>query len=597
VYLIWTSVFYRHVAKLDSSSYVFSLIVIFALLYAASFRRIAFARPVFRKSLFLLSLPKVLLYTIGGFVYFLPSILGGTNFRVFQGNQWDHFTYLSMANSALKYNFPTLFNASTNGLYIDDPTTFISNYYLLSRPVGPIAFAGIMKIFSWNLFTGANAFLMVVFLLQFLVTILIYRETVAKKNFGINTLQLVILLCLFLGFWGQYIFDFNSWGSLASISLYSLMILWMFLLKTSTSSVKLMLICSGLTFFAAFSLYPEGLSVWGGVLLFFFLVYFRTYPHKIRIYLPLTLLSVFFLTQFIGFNNLTYFLNQLRMGSSGVTDDWHTYWQAYLFGSSGYGDLSLVNALRTIPMGLLGLYFITPKSINFANTIEATFFVGNLFILLAIGIVFFANAKKLLKLIYFRIMIVLFLYILVLSKYTTIWSAGKAITYSLPILALFLLESTASLNARNIKRKMASRFSATKVFLLVLIVWTFFQFSFAITRISNSIEIGYSHSSKSYIGVQDVGLKSGQDWSISKIDAIPMCSSYKLDVKEPFQRYYLQLILSNSKIDWFDINENNSYFGNGIMIGFMKPVNDYKCVIQNEDFDGVKKFTIKPRNY
>jgi len=157
---------------------------------------------------------------------------------------------------------------------------------------------------------------------------------------------------------------------------------------------------------------------------------------------------------------------------------------------------------------------------------------------------------------------------------STLWTAGKAINYIIPFVFLAILVELTS----NEFRSNTMKFVASGL----LMAWGVFQLGFAVERIQ-TVSSSYSpHSFPPYVSVQNANLKTQQNWVFPIVSQTNWCKVIELDVKEPFQRYYAQMRLNESRIKWYDKNPINTYFGSGADIGSMTQVtSNGKCIVQN----------------
>jgi hypothetical protein len=162
------------------------------------------------------------------------------------------------------------------------------------------------------------------------------------------------------------------------------------------------------------------------------------------------------------------------------------------------------------------------------------------------------------------------------SLHSTLWVTGKSITFLIPLViivfAFFLIDL----------KKINSSFFRYFVILFVY-SWILSQLVFGFTRVQGVYTSGVPHSYPPYISIQDITLKSKQNWILKK-DLIQQasCDVYEIDIDQPFQRHYIQMYLTEMNVKWFDKNLLNSYFGNGNNIGYMPSISgDQRCLFKN----------------
>lgn len=533
----------------------------------------------------------------------LPAIIGGEQYYVFRGNWWDHFMYLCSAYGFSEFPLSSIINFEDKSILSNDLLVYAKSQYNL-RP-------SVILLFSLFLSKGGGDIFLRSFLYNsaFLAAVypplkLIFRIIQNKMNSVTIPAWLLSLLPAgyVVGFWGQYAFDIQSWGQLASYNLLLAFVASVFMLfdrwHTSGGMANspppiLNYSVSIIIYAGTWFIYPEtallyivmlavSSAVW--LLLIRPSVTWRTICWIIA--LPLFSL-IFALPNYettIGFI--------IPQSSEGLTkaNDWWNYFDTYLVGI-GTDFEGTVNAIRltiekvyplhdilsefwTIPfffiVSFFGFYFITPQGtsavlyypwlllvIAFAITISWTFSRN----------VFLKFREAPLPILFIKVScmtgLTLIAYLAIRGLW---WSAGKALSFTSPCLYIILLLPLFYLPGTFDR-------SVTHV-VTITVAWIVLTLSlgFGVARVYASMDengIGYYQN---YPSVQGKENKTGILWKFD-VEEAQGCSGVNLNtISQPFFLLYAKLKLAYAGIPYFTRQPILTYMVVGNPIGVMPDI-------------------------
>lgn len=524
------------------------------------------------------------IYVIGVAYLVLPGIFGKSRFQVFQGNYFDHFNYLGSALSYKTFTSSQILNASSY-FSLNHPLTMIASSLIRQRPAVSIALDTVSVAPHISIVDGAYGFLLAQ-LAILAVTLTLYAIKFKNRLAIKFNMSLILIIAFIIGFWGQYLFDSNAWSSLACLS-----------------------ICAAIPIF--FLEYFSTRKPWAAIVtVILFVALLVTYPEAFIFFLPSYALFVLIIC---WKNKLPLFQNVLRFGAgffgvlllsllanpfvlkyaiaiskfagTDASSPWANYFEAYLRGNSSGVGFSNFNVLRTGPMGVLGLYQIAPSTIQLASIAGLSIFLVNI-LCLALLVYFLATLV-----ISFKsrpmngFIVLLILSGLAVAVRDTIWTAGKALAYFVPLFFIALFYFLASkMDMKGIlHRSLLGSF---------VMLWVIIQFSFASTRITDARTLGYAHRPPAYIAGQDINLKGQQDWNFPNLNRYNnWCHVYKLNIADPFQNYYAKMKLVDLGKEYYDVNPITASLGGGDIVGQMNKIPDLKtCQISILQQGNMKRF-------
>jgi len=529
----------------------------------------------------------------------LPHIVGRENFAVFQANPFDTFNYLSMAVGYATHSYNELPNPNLS----DNATLLQAAAALFARPTVSILYAGIYRILGTDFlshaydFLGAlqiNLFFSFLYLTRSLFSTRSTATTVASGSFAI-------------GFFGQHLFDINSWSELLAVPMAIVLLVeftrlltlvgtragqssatrlsarrvWKTELPTALGSTTI--VAAGLIYS-----YPEiapiSFIACCSALLSAVIAYVRlgrsVSLRNLAICCALTGSCTLLLLIPYWHGTMQFLLDQISVVRSGATIDWHVWWQAYFAGRDQNNFVEISNAqggwpklftLLSLPSDFLsafmGLYLLQPTA-SWPLWLRAIY---KLFILLwcivvPLGIAWcvtsmFRTRRGLLgaERLQFRYIILAVVcafaipaYLLMSQQY---WAAGKAITMLspfvffalvIPALAPTQLGSISALSWGIIGAQIL--FGAYRPYQ----VW------------QNGNGIHYKTPYPTFMGP----IKTGVDWDIAKYhDTLAQCNLVKVDIENQILERAVESYLIDQSIPWFTLRRQDTYYGVGKNIG------------------------------
>ena len=549
--------------------YVFSAIALSKLLYST---RSKFSTSIF--SVLLLKNYRVVVILVTGYLLLvLPAIVGGVNFKIFQGNHWDSLSYMGITQSITLHTFSEL--TSDPNIALRDPVATLATSSMRARPNVEILLASLLAPFKLSILDYSYSFALYLTLVLgcAMWAFFIYFKPKTAVTRSIMTIFLIV--CFLAGFWGQYFIDINAWSAAVAIPLmFGVFIAqseWLVKVDLKRGIVLATFLASSIL------VYPESFLFFSPLIFLFSIFTWWRREVKILRSLCWTILLYCLVFSFLlisKYNPLKFGFSQLKFGSGDASAPWGPYFQAYLGGDQGLSYSSGINFVRTIPSGLMGVYFLSPTELAVNNPRHILAFMVNclvvfLFVLLLVKLVKFARTSPVGAMTLFGMS-----FVPILILVSTLWTAGKAINYIIPFAFITTLVAITSKNSGSRSTKFLTS--------TLLITWGISQIGFAVMRIQ-TVDHDYSpHSFPPYVSVQNANLKTQQNWIFPVMKERSGCTVIELNINDPFQRYYAQMRLNESRIDWYDKNPINAYFGSGVDIGTMKPVLSRSiCVLQN----------------
>ena len=336
--------------------------------------------------------------TIGYLLLVYPAVIGGTNFKIFQGNHWDSLSYMGITQSITSHSFYDL--TTNSGITLIDPVTTLATSSMRARPNVEIILASILAPFDLSILDYSYSFAI------FLTLILgcgmwALFDYFKPKNSGKKVVLSVFLISAFLvGFWGQYLIDINAWSSAAAIPLMIGIFVWKsaWLLKTDLQRGLVL----GIFLVSSILIYPESFLFFSPLIFLFAVFTIRRNGIRFTVNLQWYVLLyslVFLLLLTSKYQPLMFGISQLKFGSSDASAPWGPYFQAYLGGDQGLSYSSGLNFIRTIPSGLLGLYFLSPTELASSNPKDILILILNCvliyaFISIIVRLIKFARASS-----------------------------------------------------------------------------------------------------------------------------------------------------------------------------------------------------------
>jgi hypothetical protein len=153
----------------------------------------------------------------------LPKWIGGRQFTVFQGNQWDYFGYFQAAVGYTTRSFAFLTGAGRRE-FLDNPVWLIARDNLRARPAIHLTFAVTAGNAAFRSHMASLAYTFLAFLtwlaalaVRTLAVVIARARPQVLTPSRLNVLGWIVGSTFAVGFWGQYVFDINAWSQSAGM--------------------------------------------------------------------------------------------------------------------------------------------------------------------------------------------------------------------------------------------------------------------------------------------------------------------------------------------------------------------------------------------
>lgn len=460
-----------------------------------------------------------------------PAYIGGEQYYVFRGNQWDHFNYIDQALTIRDNRYSIYKNVSAVEFLVNDIWVHGLQFINL-RPAVGLMFSMIMPSNRGDIHLLAFVYVAVLWAVVFPAflggwkrILSAYKISARRPLFSIGP-----PIAYVVGFWGQYIFDINAWSQMASLSLQlAFFFVYFGLLQKMVDpaahedqTLRADYTVTGLLAAGAFLFYPENAVMQAALLLASTILWCavnRKVP-GIAAVASFAFVSIALLTIAVAPNwqaTVGFVIKQIRFGSAPVPVNWAIYFDSYwqgLHGSTGYYS-KIVNFI----LASVGMFFVTPDY-------SAPFWMRCGWILISTGVValliyslvaclgfrFLKNSETMfLK--GFVIFGVLVLFYLRING--AVWAMGKALSYLSPYIFLVIclgwVEANEGSKFRLPWNDILDRI-AIKSLVGILVVS---QIAFGVDRLRAAFDddgIGYDNAF--YPSIQDTSLKTGYLWNL-----------------------------------------------------------------------------------
>ena len=521
-----------------------------------------------------------------------PKWVGGNSFAAFQGNVIDTLNYASSASAVSHYGADH-FTGLKNKDRLADPQVNIAASTMTIRPAVHIFYAVSAQAAPGSLWILYYAYLTV--LMTFCGLALVFF---LRRLFHLTLMRSALVAAAFvLGFWGQYVFDINSWSQIASqpliIALIG-MIFYNYPRRTNLAVPDLAMIA--LYSAGCLYLYPENVVLSGTAAAAALVVLYAVYRRHAFFW---AIAAAVFVGMFSGFfNNLIHFAySQLRIVTSDNVD-WWLHFQSFLTGRDGIGPISDIKAVSPKM-----LFVGAPFSDLFAHAVDLLASVSGLYLLTPPpGMPLYG--KLIVRTLLLTFLVVLFLgsalawrrhfqstggrrsAILMLVLLGTggaaglflvmkgnYWAAGKALSYFSPFLVLTLAYPL--LTGR---RGLGSFLSWPALLFVCLSV------GFGLVRIVGASDRDGAPYARPYpISLRE--MKIQYDFDFSRYDeALSGCRSVQIEVKEAYFEEFAILYLSSHGVRYGTDRIVNTYHGYpGRDIGHMPKLPAPDCILTEKE--------------
>jgi hypothetical protein len=523
----------------------------------------------------------------------LPRWVGGDQFSVFQGNEWDTFGYLESALVYARVPYDVVVAAGKaeflrNPLFLSATRVGIG-----SRPSVMLLFAAFSGIASSESFRLHYAFLVALIAQAVPVAAFLVRSWAPRAPLAVVA---AVGLAFALGFWGQYVFDLNAWSQIASVA--PLLVAFGLLVEAGSlerpglprDAAPRLAAALGIVVAGATYLYPESLAYHLAVLVPLVAAAIalrcwrggRVVPSR---FVPL--LGVGGVAAgFLFHETMEFALGQIAFGTGEtVPSHWWRFFQAFFIGRDGVSDGSALGAIDSVA-ALVGLYFATPSEPDGLVAVLQRLALGAAILGLLAALTAAlrrgpereapkelspeaaetaepgAAALSLSRLRLAALALAgLLLPAAVLLERESYWPAGKALSFVSPVLVLVLalpLASGISLRGWTWLRWVTAAFVA-------------FQLATGIARVA-AIDATGLHWAWPYPSSQEPERKEAIRWDVEPLsEALSGARRVTLAEMDPFFAHYLWSVLWARGVDAFQRGPIVTSFGRGENLGAMVP--------------------------
>ena len=295
-----------------------------------------------------------------------PGLIGGPQFTLFRGNQWDAFGYLDAAIAYSRHGYQAVLEAG-NAELLRDPLLTHAQGNLAARPSVHLLFAALGAVAPVELHRLPYAFLATLLAIAAAASLALVGQLAPQaRRAGV----VLAALAFPLGFWGQYTLDIDAWSQVAAAPLALLLAGVLALMPLDAegeggraagwrAAGAAAVLVAGLTY-----LYPEQLL---------FLL-FAVLPAAGLVALRRGGLSALgwqaarsavalcgAATGLLFPEGTVRFVATQLATTAGAPVSWWQYFQAFLGGRDGWSGRPLEDGVDLVA-GLLGLYHLTPPA-------------------------------------------------------------------------------------------------------------------------------------------------------------------------------------------------------------------------------------------
>ena len=570
----------------------------------------------------------------------IPAWMGGEQYFAFRGNHFDHFNYIDQA-LALNAHAISTYRSQELTMFLDHSAILHGIPMLDLRPTVGLVFSTMLPSGQGDLHLLAFSYASVLWSAIFSACVYGWHQLIMKGNGSHNNKGVYLLavpLAYCVGFWGQWIFDINSWSQMASMSIE---IAWVFLFLDLLPEIRkekkplarptyknvlcVILFAGGLAF------YPESWVVHTAIM---FLV-FLSFAWKIRHDLDTSFIKRNASWLLLGVllailpnlsKSVEFIISQVRFGSSTLSIVWAGYFDSYWMGQcelpdaereslkkifqaiknhertwhdlwSAYqnGSIQIRNALF-IPInfiaGIFGLYFLTP-----ACGISQNLWVFCALAVITLDALLLNRAYQLMRpnsLDHNSSLISLLkrfmawslpIFVYLISK-GSLWSIGKLLSYISPYMSFLICTQDSRSSKSGGTQSLSKKFTTWREMILP-IVFVGSQICFGIARIISVDETGIGYNNKVYPSIQDMKLKTDIRWEIH-LNKYLGCNGIKLEGfdQSGFALEYVTQKLDYMGIAYFSETSVLNHFVDGIVVSYQKPIK-FSCTITlRKDYSG-----------
>ena len=514
-------------------------------------------------------------------VMIMPRWVGGDQFAVLQGNQWDTYGYLDSAVVYAREPYSIVSQAG-NDEVLRNPLYFVAAVSLTNRPSAHLLYAVFSRVAPGQAYRLYYAYLVSCFVHLVLATLFVMRNLLPE---GPPVAWMVAALVFPLGFWGQYVFDINSWSQIASAP--TLLLMTGLLIHVAVapdphmSSLK-----PGLRLAAAIAivvagavyLYPEGFLLYVAAVLPMVLAVEAVQIVRERRFALVRLVPLAGLAG-LAFTILyppllRHLIAQVTMVASQKVS-WWTFFQAFFFGRDG-SNSNASAAVADFAAGLFGLYFATPGvgTGPFTAAVQRLAIAVTIIGLLTALTLLVAGRAKLsgdvqltrrsrhLLQAWVGASILLLLPAVYLARDGNYWPAGKAVAYAAPVFMMLLAVPAAYGFAHR----------ALQPLRWIAIGFVAFQIGSGVMRISAAEAPMGIHYAPPYPALQGRALKTDVGWDLTGLERV-LTPDMRVLIRpmDLWLEHYLMVFLWTRGIPFAQVSDVITAYSGGTNLGKWEP--------------------------
>ena len=490
-------------------------------------------------------------------VLIAPLLTGRADVTITRGNPWDNFSYLKMSAVFAMRRYSEI-SASTAADAAANPLLLNPGGLLSARPAVNFLHAAIARLVPGSLAGGGYPLLCALMIAGMLAFAGLLRLNFGRPDVPRAAATILLAGAYALGFWGQYPADIDAWSAVAATPVF--LAAWALALRVLSmppqGGLGAAMAVMALPMAGALYLYPEG-TLYHGVILGA-LVLVRGMPGLRRPGRPRLVIAgatVIAIGAAVPFwhGTIGFLAGQAQIAATERVP-WWQYFDAYLFGQDPDANKTMMDAaaalaarpdlwpaVPTAPLawltgvaGTLGVYFLTPAAIrrwSLEDTARTILLIA-VFAGTALGLVRSWRSRLPAYRLLLAAAAIGLLGAVLLAERGQAWAAGKALSYSAPLLCL-ALGAPALLADRTV--------TSTR---LAPLPWVLAQAWFAVLAL---IGLGNAHGVRlpaPYPDWQSEDIKGDGRWEIAaQMARLRPCASVRVVALDPFFRDYAAVVL------------------------------------------------------
>ena len=488
-----------------------------------------------------------------------PAWIGGARFAAVQGNQWDQFSYLSVAALAKRMSY-SAYNSAQLWPFLAASTA----HYLGVRPAVELVYAAMTGLFDQTVTSASYAYRAAIQTLMLPASLFLLANVTAARL----PIRLLIAAGIALGFAMQFVFDINAWSNLAGLPVaflaVGILVVWLGERAASRRDGARLATALAIVLSGFFYLYPDVTALlaasFGGAAVAWVMAdrWRPDWPRVWPVFAALGLALLVCLVEPEGAFGA--FIRQSSYAINNVPD-WWKYFFAYLQQPGPVEQAA----------SALGLYFwVLPAAapallVALWRVAVGGFIVG----LLGAAVAAIATAPREIRralLIFAGSVLALLAAVAILALTDRLWAAGKALAWASPSLLFLLL----------VPLTLARPGALAKVPAAIMLAA---QLSFGLYRLIAAGAPSGIHYPPPYPATQSVALKADYRWDLDTFRGqIEACHGVSIDVANPFLERYVALFLVDIGAKWSSARPYNPYFGTAANLGMMPQI-DADCLV------------------